>query len=79
MDALWLIKDDEMFEARLRREQAMTPEHKKERLAEVDSAASRPCRADIEDGQRFDVLEYETDVPLIPACGNMLPSERRGQ
>ena len=53
----------------------MTPEQKRDRLIKVALAASRQVRADIEDGERFDTLEYPDDLPIIPAGGNLLPSQ----
>ena len=69
------ILDDEAFEETLRRYSIMTPEEKRARLIKVDLAASRRVPADIEEGERFDILEYPDDLPIIPACGNVLPSQ----
>lgn len=69
------VLDDEAFEATLRRYSLMTPEEKRARLIKVDLAASRRVSADLQDGERFDILEYPNDVPIIPACGNVMPSQ----
>jgi len=69
------VLDDEAFEATLRRYSLMTPEEKRDRLIKVDLAASRRVSAELQDGERFDILEYPDDLPIIPACGNVLPSQ----
>jgi len=69
------VLDDEAFEATLRRYSLMTPEEKRDRLIKVDLAASRRVSAELQDGERFDILEYPDDLPIIPACGNVLPAQ----
>lgn len=75
MDALSQIKDDERFERQLAHDAGMTPEEKRKRLKQVNSLAKLSMRHEMEDGQRFDVLEYPDDVPIMPWYGNRLPSE----
>lgn len=76
-DILQIIRADERFEERLRREAAMPPEMKRSRLAALEARAIlHPGTARIRPGDRFDTLEYPDDVPITPPGGNMLPSER---
>jgi hypothetical protein len=76
MDALRQLRDDERFEKRLQEEAGFSAEEKRKRLRQVDNAARQPARAEIEDGQRFDRLEFPTDVPVMPQYGSVLPSQR---
>ena len=76
MDTLRQVADDEMFEERLKENLSLTPEEKRKRLSQVDKKANGPSRAVIGAGQRFDVLEFETDLPMMPQYGNVLPSQR---
>ena len=79
MDALREIAEEEMFQARLKENTEMPPEEKRRRLRKLEQRAKRPARAVIENGQRFDRMEYPTDVPVSPWYGNTLPSRRGGR
>jgi hypothetical protein len=75
MNPLSQALDDEIFERRLRANTELSPEDKARRLSKLESEACRDrVRAELDFGQRFDVLEYAADIPLIPACGSTLPS-----
>lgn len=76
MNPLEQIRNDEMFDRQLACDSAMTPAHKAARLRQVEKMAARPQRAYLPPGQSFDVLEPADDLPIIPPCGTMLPSER---
>lgn len=79
LDPLARVLLDVRFERRLAAEALLSPEEKRRRLAEVDARAMRRCRAEIEPGDRFDVLEYPDDMPILPDAGECLPSERMRQ
>lgn len=75
MNPLKQAQDDEDFERRLAENLALSPADKRKRLNQVDAMAKKPCHMQDEPGQRFDVLEYQTDVPIIPCAGSRLPSQ----
>ena len=76
MNPLAQILDDEAFDRQLACDSAMAPEHKAARLRQVDKMAALPQRACLLPGESFDILEPADDLPIIPPCGNTLPSER---
>lgn len=65
--------DDERFERHLAYCCTLTVEQKRRALSKLNSSKHRVC-ADIPFGERFDVLEYPDDVPIIPSSGITLPS-----
>jgi hypothetical protein len=67
---------DEAFNRRLAANMRMTTEQKARRLAVVDKMANKPVLADIGRGERFDELDFPTDLPITPECGDELPSVR---
>ena len=73
LDPLARVLFDVRFEMRLAAEALLSPEEKRRRLAEVDARAKRGCMAEIEPGDRFDVLEYPDDDAVLPDAGECLP------
>lgn len=73
MGAIEDILEEDRFEARLRANTALDPVSRKRRLAYLESKARRQSglvpREEIP-------LEFETDIPVIPPAGSVLPSVR---
>jgi len=76
MDVFRQILDDERFERRLMNNQSLNPDEKREKMRSLDAKALKGSSAEIEDGQRFDVLEYPSDVPVEADRGRAMPSVR---
>ena len=73
MGAIEDILEEDRFEARLRANTALDPVSRKRRLAYLESKA-RQWNVPV---PREDVpLEGETDIPVSPSAGSVLPSVR---